>query len=296
MEAQNGIRKTHIAIFPCVRVGHFIPAAEFAKRLCVYHGFSVTVITTKWMYAAKQASYTCLLASSALDISFTELPDIAFHEENDHMKIETRISIFMQKAAPHVGNTLQSSSSPISALITDFFCTATFEVTAKLNIPTYVLFTCSASMLCVMLGFPKLLSEYAIPSKDGGDFSVDIPGVPLFSARDLPDPIHDMSDAAFQWTLHHWSRLPEAAGILRFNRFMLVNEHKVAIDLKMERDGFVRRGEVERVVRALMEGEEGIRARQKMRDLCERAKVALMEGGSSYKAIENIVVPQITSN
>ncbi|KAH9326205.1 hypothetical protein KI387_006383, partial [Taxus chinensis] len=61
---------------------------------------------------------------------------------------------------------------------------------------------------------PKLISEWDIPSKDGADISVNIAGVPLFSARDLPESIQDRSDAAFQWTLHHWSRLPEAAGIL----------------------------------------------------------------------------------
>ena len=39
------------------------------------------------------------------------------------------------------------------------------------------------------------------------------------------------------------------------NRFLLVNLFKVAIAVEMESDDFVRRGEVERAVRELMEGE-----------------------------------------
>ncbi|TJX50887.1 hypothetical protein E8P77_26845 [Soehngenia saccharolytica] len=65
----------------------------------------------------------------------------------------------------------------------------------------------------------------------------------------------------------------------RLNRFMLVNHDKVGIDVKMERDGFVGRAEVERVVRALMEGEEGVEVRENMSILKEKANVALMEGG-----------------
>ncbi|GLJ41940.1 hypothetical protein SUGI_0868330 [Cryptomeria japonica] len=71
----------------------------------------------------------------------------------------------------------------------------------------------------------------------------------------------------------------------RFNSFMLVNHEKVAIDVKMERDGFVMRAEVDRAVRALMEEEEGIKARENMSELKERAKTALMAGGTSYKAM-----------
>ncbi|GLJ41943.1 hypothetical protein SUGI_0868360 [Cryptomeria japonica] len=67
----------------------------------------------------------------------------------------------------------------------------------------------------------------------------------------------------------------------KLNRLMLVNQFKVGIDIKMEKDGFVHRAEVENVVRALMEGEEGIKARENMRVLKEKAELALMEGGSS---------------
>ncbi|GLJ41927.1 hypothetical protein SUGI_0868150 [Cryptomeria japonica] len=462
MEVQSEKRRPHVAIFPCVGVGHFVPTAQFAKRLCANHGFSATVITSKWMQPAKQVTYAHHLASSGIDIRFTELPDVDFHDEEDQqMKLETRMSKYMEKAAPHVGEILHSllnSSSPISAFITDFFCTATFDVAAKLGIPTYVFFTSGARLLSLFLRFPRFALEHAVSFKDEEEYPIDVPGVPLFSARDLPTPAMDRSNEGFHWFVHHCSRLPEAAGILintfedlekealealeggkvlsssampsiysigpviserhetheclewldqqppssvvyvsfgsggflsreqnaevahglersghrflwvvrgenkfitfnpnqvtdvsellpegfvsrtkdrgvvvpnwapqiailshpsiggflshsgwnstlegisygvpmicwplfaeqRFNMFMLVNHDKVGIDVKMERDGFVPRAEVERVVRALMEGEEGIKARENMRVLKEKAKLALMEGGSSYKSM-----------
>jgi hydroquinone glucosyltransferase len=71
----------------------------------------------------------------------------------------------------------------------------------------------------------------------------------------------------------------------RMNRFLLVNELKVAIEAKMESDGFIRREEVERAVKELMEGEGGKRVRARVRELKEKAMTALEEGGSSYTAM-----------
>ena len=83
MEVQSERRKPHVAIFPCVGVGHFVPTVQFAKRLCVNHGFTATVITSKWMRPAKQVAYTEFLASSGIDIRFTELPEVDFHDDED---------------------------------------------------------------------------------------------------------------------------------------------------------------------------------------------------------------------
>jgi len=71
----------------------------------------------------------------------------------------------------------------------------------------------------------------------------------------------------------------------KMNRLLLVNELKVGIAAKMEGNGFVRREEVERTVRELMEGEGGRKVRTRMRELKENAVTALEEGGSSYKAM-----------
>lgn len=81
----------------------------------------------------------------------------------------------------------------------------------------------------------------------------------------------------------------------RLNKFLLVNEFKVAIETEMESDGFVRREEVERVVRELMEGEGGRRVRARVRELKEKAMTALDAGGSSYTAMAAAVSEWRTS-
>ncbi|GLJ47409.1 hypothetical protein SUGI_1000510 [Cryptomeria japonica] len=68
------------------------------------------------------------------------------------------------------------------------------------------------------------------------------------------------------------------------SKVILVKQIKVAIDLKMDKKGFVKREEVERAVRELMEGEEGRKAREKMKELKGKAKIAMTEGGSTIKA------------
>jgi len=75
----------------------------------------------------------------------------------------------------------------------------------------------------------------------------------------------------------------------RMNKFLLVNEFQVAIEAKMESDGFVRREEVERAVRELMEGEGGKSIRARAKELKEAANTALQGGGSSYTAMAAVV-------
>jgi len=75
----------------------------------------------------------------------------------------------------------------------------------------------------------------------------------------------------------------------KMNKILLVNDFKIAIEAKMDSDGFVRREEVERAVRELMEGEGGVTVRERARELKEKAMAALAEGGSSYKAMAEAV-------
>ncbi|GLJ47418.1 hypothetical protein SUGI_1000640 [Cryptomeria japonica] len=449
------MEKPHIAIFPLsAGMGHLLPLAEFVKRLCEFHGFSITLIISKWMWTSQQPPLLQRLTSSALDIRITEIPHITVDEDEPDMKIETKVSKFVLKAKPHIEEVLlqsSHSSSPISAFITDFFCTDLLDVTTKLKMPSYLFVPSSASFVCFMLHLPKLVSEINVSFKDA-DFEVEIPGHPLIPARDLLTPVQDRSTSAFKWMVHHASRFKEASGILintfaeleeeamktlstpatpsiypigplmctetdapdessclkwldeqppssvlfvafgsgaifsreqiidlaigleasshrflwvlrgyksgdsssletdisqllpegfqsrtmdrglvvlnwapqvrilshpstggflshcgwnstlesvshgvpmigwplfaeqRMNKVILVKQIQVAIDLKMESTGFVRREEVERAVRELMEGEEGSKARKKMKELKDKAKLAMMEGGSTMKA------------
>lgn len=75
----------------------------------------------------------------------------------------------------------------------------------------------------------------------------------------------------------------------RINRTPLVNELKVRVTTNKEIDGFVRREEIEREVRELMEEQGNIMGRERMRELNKVSMSALEEQGSSYKATNMVV-------
>ncbi|KAK1302765.1 UDP-glycosyltransferase 72B1 [Acorus calamus] len=76
----------------------------------------------------------------------------------------------------------------------------------------------------------------------------------------------------------------------KMNAVMLVGDAKIAIRPMVGEDGVVRREEVSRIVRALMEGEEGMGVRGRVKELQEGAKKALSQGGSSCKALSEVAL------
>ncbi|KAL0905993.1 hypothetical protein M5K25_024452 [Dendrobium thyrsiflorum] len=72
------------------------------------------------------------------------------------------------------------------------------------------------------------------------------------------------------------------------NAMMLVEGVKIAIRPKKGDDGLIDSEEIARVVKELMEGEEGKVLRNRVKELKEATAVALAEGGSSYKALNEV--------
>ncbi|KAJ3694600.1 hypothetical protein LUZ60_010080 [Juncus effusus] len=75
----------------------------------------------------------------------------------------------------------------------------------------------------------------------------------------------------------------------RQNAVMLKRGVGVALSLKKRADGVVEREELARVVRELMQGEEGERVRRKVAELKEKAEVGLRDGGEAARALEEVV-------
>ncbi|EXB62213.1 Hydroquinone glucosyltransferase [Morus notabilis] len=74
----------------------------------------------------------------------------------------------------------------------------------------------------------------------------------------------------------------------KMNAFMLTQDMKVAIRPKANENGVVEKEEIGRVVKALIEGEEGKKLRNRMKDLKEAASKALSEDGDSTKALTEV--------
>jgi len=225
MESQ----RPHVAIFPWHGMGHLIPLVEFAKRLTLNHAFSVTFIIPKWMTAVSpgQIAYMQRLASSAVGaIDFLELPGVEIEGDHPNMNIRTRMSLLMEETKILVEDALRSFRFPVCAFIADPFATAMLDVTAKLKIPSYIFFTSSASLLCILLYLPTLAQEIEISFKDV-DFPIEVPGLPPIPGRDLPSHLQDRSDnVSFNLSIQHSSQLREARGIL-INTFQDIEAEQV---------------------------------------------------------------------
>jgi hydroquinone glucosyltransferase len=75
----------------------------------------------------------------------------------------------------------------------------------------------------------------------------------------------------------------------KMNAFMLAQDVGVALRPKAKENGIVGKEEIANVVESLMEGEEGKRIRNKMKNLKDAASRALSEDGSSTKALSEVV-------
>ncbi|KAI3920225.1 hypothetical protein MKX01_017882 [Papaver californicum] len=74
----------------------------------------------------------------------------------------------------------------------------------------------------------------------------------------------------------------------KMNALMLTEDLKVALRPKANQQGIIGRDEISRVVKGLMEGEEGKRLRCKMRNLKDASASVLVENGSSSKALAEV--------
>ncbi|KAF7820034.1 hydroquinone glucosyltransferase-like [Senna tora] len=76
----------------------------------------------------------------------------------------------------------------------------------------------------------------------------------------------------------------------KMNTVMLTNGLEVALRPKVNKNGIVERGEISKVVKSLMEGEEGKEVGKRMRNLKEAAANAVKNDGSSTKALSEVAM------
>lgn len=77
----------------------------------------------------------------------------------------------------------------------------------------------------------------------------------------------------------------------RTNAAMLVDGLKVAMRAEVnENSGIVKKEEIAKVIKSLMEGEEGKEIRRRMKNLKEAAACAVMEDGSSTKTLSELAL------
>ncbi|KAL6982003.1 hydroquinone glucosyltransferase [Sarracenia purpurea var. burkii] len=204
----------HVAIFPSQGMGHLIPLAEFAKRLVLTHGFSVTfVVPTDGPLPAAQKAF--LEALVPLGITHLLLPPVNFDDLPDDVRIETRISLTAARSLHSLRDAFKSlvASSRLVALVVDLFGTDAFEVAKEFKISPYIFFPSTAMTLSLVFHLPKLDAAVSCEYRDLPE-PIQIPGCIPIRGEDLLDPVQDRQNEAYKWVLHHAKRYRLAEGIM----------------------------------------------------------------------------------
>eukprot|EP00252_Welwitschia_mirabilis_P018152 TRINITY_DN4039_c0_g1_i1.p1 TRINITY_DN4039_c0_g1~~TRINITY_DN4039_c0_g1_i1.p1 ORF type:complete len:514 (-),score=28.56 TRINITY_DN4039_c0_g1_i1:95-1636(-) len=186
-QLQKNQRKTHVALFTSPGMGHLIPSCEFARRLSLDFGCKVTfILYSSFNSSAQASSYIRSLADPALQIDFVYLPEIKFEDENAVLPVKINF-ILKNSVAPlqEILSSFKSSPSPISAFVTDFLCARLIKDIAEIQIPTYILFTCSAAFLRFMFRQLESGNPFPLPPMPG---MMQMPPPPSISGADMPPP------------------------------------------------------------------------------------------------------------
>ncbi|RLN09179.1 hypothetical protein C2845_PM11G17520 [Panicum miliaceum] len=117
---------------------HLISLLEAAKRLLAHAGraLSLTMLVmrppTEYL-AAEIEDHVRREEAFGLDVRFVHLP--AMDHSMDFTGIEEFVSRFVQVHAPHVRVAISRSTSPVAAVVLDFFCTTLIDVCRDLAVP-----------------------------------------------------------------------------------------------------------------------------------------------------------------
>ncbi|KAJ6402298.1 hypothetical protein OIU84_014398 [Salix udensis] len=114
---------------------------------------------------------------------------------------------FVKKSGP------SPKTTPFMDSIVDFFCSAALSVAKELNIPAHYHFTCCAGVLAVLLYFPTIHKTTTKSFKDLKTL-LHIPGVPPIPSNDMPVPMLEREDKAYEYIKDSSSRFLELAGII----------------------------------------------------------------------------------
>ncbi|KAK9094275.1 hypothetical protein Scep_025744 [Stephania cephalantha] len=233
MEENTQNQTPHIVILPSPGMGHIIPLGEFARKLISLHNFTVTfTIPTGNSPSKAMISY---LQSLPKAIDYTFLPPVPLDDLPDPAKIETRISLTVNRSLDVIRDALKSftATKRVVALVVDIFGTDAFDVAWEFKIKPYIFFTTNAMVLSFVKHLPELDKSITGEFRDLTE-KLKFPGCVPIHGKDLLDPVQDRSDEAYKWFLHHAKRYELAEGIVA-NTFAEL-EPRALTELKQRKD------------------------------------------------------------
>ncbi|CAD5319879.1 unnamed protein product [Arabidopsis thaliana] len=261
-------QEAELIFIPFPIPGHILATIELAKRLISHQPSRIHTITIlHWSLPFLPQSDTIAFLKSLIEtesrIRLITLPDV---QNPPPMELfvkasESYILEYVKKMVPLVRNALstllssrdESDSVHVAGLVLDFFCVPLIDVGNEFNLPSYIFLTCSASFL----GMMKYLLERNRETKpelnrSSDEETISVPGfVNSVPVKVLPPGL--FTTESYEAWVEMAERFPEAKG----------------------------------AVRSLMDGEDV--PRRKLKEIAEAGKEAVMDGGSSFVAVERFI-------
>lgn len=206
--------KPTVVFYPSSGISHLAPSIELAK-LITTHNLNALIIIVDSPPDPKISSLISTTSSTSPSISFHHLPPPPppSNPTSDPLLLGFQL---LQLNNPNLQSFLShlSQSTPVSAIILDFFCTVALDVAIHLQIPSYFFYSASATGLNTLIRLPKLLAETPSPLKDLGDKHLHFPGLPPVPASHVPGHFLDPNGPFYSVFVSMYATLPKADGII----------------------------------------------------------------------------------
>ncbi|XP_028807155.1 UDP-glycosyltransferase 88A1-like [Neltuma alba] len=193
--------------------GHLVPIVELSKLiLSLRPSLSITILLPSPPNPSI-ADYVAAISTSVdPHIVFEQLPPVSPPLPSTPPK---EILEILRLNSPNLHQALISISKThaIIAFIVDFFASEAISVSLQLNIPTYYFFTTSASNLVTFLYLPTIHRTTDKSLKEI-DTHLNIPGLPPIAGEDMPEPVLERNDFAYEEFLKCSVLARKTAGII----------------------------------------------------------------------------------
>ncbi|KAM3682138.1 hypothetical protein ACJW31_12G049800 [Castanea mollissima] len=206
-----------IVLYPTPVIGHLISMVELGKLILTHHpSLNIHILIAPAPYnAGSTAPYIASVSSTIPSITFHNLPSVTLPPTTSSHH-ETLTFELIRLNNPNVHQSLLSISKThhIQAFIMDAFCTYALSVASELKIAGYIFFTTSAITLSYLLYHPTIHKNTTKSLKDLNTL-FEIPGgVAPIPSSDLPKPLLDRNDKAYEFFLDSSIAMPKSAGII----------------------------------------------------------------------------------
>ncbi|KAJ7974123.1 Glycosyltransferase [Quillaja saponaria] len=208
-----------IVLYPTPAIGHLISMIELGKLILTHKpSLSIHILIATAPYSGgSTASYIATVSSTIPSITFHNLPTVTlapnFAASTPNHETLTFEVIRLNNPNVHQALLSISESYSIQAFIMDFFCSQSLSVTSQLNIPAYYFFTSGATSFAYFLYFPTIHNTTTKSLKELNT-TLNIPGVPPMPSSDMPKPLLERTDKAYEYLLNSSLLAPKTAGAI----------------------------------------------------------------------------------